>query len=266
MIRLIACDIDGTLIKKENGNIDERLFDLIKKFHKKGILFVPSTGRQFYNLTQIFAPVKDIITYVPENGAVIIHNGEEFFKAVLNINMVKNIAKNILDTPDVEIFLGSVHTSYILPKTKEFLDHVQNSIANKVDIVSSLDELPDDIVQISMCFKDKVDNNLIKHFLKDIDNPNDKLRHSKSGINWYDITKKGVHKGSSIQMLQKHLGISPEETIAFGDNYNDIEMLKNAGISYAMENAHDDIKNVAKYICNDVFSVLSKLYDDMEGK
>jgi hydroxymethylpyrimidine pyrophosphatase-like HAD family hydrolase len=56
---------------------------------------------------------------------------------------------------------------------------------------------------------------------------------------------KHTNKGNAIEKLQKSLNILPEQTMAFGDYLNDIEMLKNARYSYAMENAHPSVKEVA---------------------
>ena len=57
MIRLIASDIDGTLLQNNARTLSEELFDLIRKLHRSGILFVPASGRQYLNLRSLFAPV-----------------------------------------------------------------------------------------------------------------------------------------------------------------------------------------------------------------
>ena len=62
-----------------------------------------------------------------------------------------------------------------------------------------------------------------------------------------DITDKGVNKGLAINKLQELLNIKHEETMVFGDYLNDLEMMESAYHSYAMENAHDDLKKVARF-------------------
>ena len=75
----------------------------------------------------------------------------------------------------------------------------------------------------------------------------EKLQVSVSGQIWLDITDKGVNKGLAINKLQELLNIKHEETMVFGDYLNDLEMMESAYHSYAMENAHDDLKKVARF-------------------
>ena len=69
-----------------------------------------------------------------------------------------------------------------------------------------------------------------------------------SGANWVDVMKPGVNKGRAMQMLQTLKGLSPDACMAFGDYLNDLELLQSVTESYAMENALDDLKRIAKHI------------------
>ena len=69
MIRLVASDLDGTLLYPD-GNLPEGIFDTIEALHAKGVLFVAASGRQHGNLRRLFAPVKDKIAFIAENGAI----------------------------------------------------------------------------------------------------------------------------------------------------------------------------------------------------
>ena len=69
-----------------------------------------------------------------------------------------------------------------------------------------------------------------------------------SGDCWMDIMCKGVTKGAALQGLQERMGITPAETMAFGDYDNDISMLQHAEFSYAMENASERVRQQAKHI------------------
>ena len=76
-----------------------------------------------------------------------------------------------------------------------------------------------------------------------------------------DIVPKGTNKGTAIAKMQAMLGISPKETMAFGDQMNDFEMINQAYHSYAMDNAIDKIKQIARYTApsNNEFGVVSTL-------
>ena len=92
----------------------------------------------------------------------------------------------------------------------------------------------------------------------------DKVNMACAGKEWMDCTPHGADKKSAVAFLQEYLGIAPEETCTFGDNINDIEMLKNAGYSYAVANAREEVQAAAKAVCpsyleDGVLSVLKTL-------
>jgi Cof subfamily protein (haloacid dehalogenase superfamily) len=94
-------------------------------------------------------------------------------------------------------------------------------------------------------------------------NLNTNLECVVSGHNWIDIMNKGIDKGHAIKILQEKFKISPENTMAFGDYYNDISMFKVAYHSYAMGNAPEDVKKSANFITesNSKDGVYNVLYE-----
>ena len=68
MIRLIATDLDGTLLERD-GSLPEDTFDVVRMLNEQGIRFAASSGRQYGNLVRLFAPVADRMAFVCENGA-----------------------------------------------------------------------------------------------------------------------------------------------------------------------------------------------------
>lgn len=75
MIRLVTCDIDGTLLHGEETSIDTETLEEIRRLREKGILFCPASGRQYHSLRRLFAPVQDEIAYICENGSVVFGPG-----------------------------------------------------------------------------------------------------------------------------------------------------------------------------------------------
>ena len=71
MIKMIASDIDGTLVRDGENQLDEELFDVILKLKKKGIYFVAASGRQTHSIEGLFAPIRDKIFYIGHNGAYV---------------------------------------------------------------------------------------------------------------------------------------------------------------------------------------------------
>ena len=76
MIKLIASDLDGTLLQNGAQELTPRAVSLVRKLTEKGIYFVAASGRQYANERRLFAPVRDDISYIAENGSVCIHKGK----------------------------------------------------------------------------------------------------------------------------------------------------------------------------------------------
>lgn len=258
MIKLIACDIDGTLIKDYSKDLEPSFFELIKKFRQKGVLFVAASGRQAPNLKTLFEPVSKDISYISENGALITHNNKIIYKSVMEDSLARNLAKKILETPNFEVLICSANTTYVIPKRDEFLNHIKNEVKNDITIVSSLNEIKTEILKVSIYDYTGVTSEKLKHLTEEFGK---KFNHTVSGLYWYDFMNYGTHKGNAIEILQKELNISKDETAAFGDNFNDIEMLKDAKYSFAMEDAHKDVQKYSKYICSCVETSLNELYE-----
>ena len=88
-----------------------------------------------------------------------------------------------------------------------------------------------------------------------------------SGQNWLDISHANANKGYALSMLQENLGITKDETMVFGDYNNDLQLLELAYFSYAMENAHNDVKKIARFQTKSnseegVETILEKLISD----
>ena len=69
MIKMVASDLDGTLLLNKAQSLPEEIFPLIRKLKEMGILFVAASGRQYPNMKRMFAPVASEIAYISENGA-----------------------------------------------------------------------------------------------------------------------------------------------------------------------------------------------------
>ncbi len=102
----------------------------------------------------------------------------------------------------------------------------------------------DDIFKITIC--DTATSRLNSYKYLQQYNPN--FNVVVSGEIWLDITRKDVCKGNAIAHLQSILQITPDETVAFGDHLNDVELMQCATYSYAMKNAQEELKNIANYV------------------
>ena len=80
MIKLVASDLDGTLLLNKAQSLPEEIFPLIRQLQEMGIIFVAASGRQYPNMRKLFAPVASEISYISENGALAVDHGEVLYQ------------------------------------------------------------------------------------------------------------------------------------------------------------------------------------------
>ena len=242
MIKLVASDLDGTLLLNGAQSLPEELFPLIKKLKELGILFVAASGRQYYNLAKRFEKIKDDMMFIAENGTFVVYKGEELLLNALDKETAIELIKIGRDIKESYVVLCGKKSAYIESKDERLIKEVEKYY-EEYKIVNDLTKVEDDILKVTICDFIGSEENSYTYY----NDYKEKLQVSVSGQIWLDITDKGVNKGLAINKLQELLNIKHEETMVFGDYLNDLEMMESAYHSYAMENAHDDLKKVARF-------------------
>lgn len=124
---------------------------------------------------------------------------------------------------------------------------VFRQITDKIEPISTCGELNDDLIKI--VFADYDEGRLMKVAeLLDKHPRADEFEFLRTEKILYEISPKGINKGAVLPRLSKILGVSPEKIIAIGDYYNDLEMIRSAGLGVAVANAVDEVKAVADYV------------------
>ena len=254
MIKLIASDLDGTILLQVAQSVDDSLFEVIHKISEKGIIFAPASGRQYNSLKMLFEPVEKDLMYIAENGALVMYKDEVIFKRSMDRKIAMEIIEDVYEHCNCEVLISGLNTAYIKPKAKEYLHRMTSVVKYTTTIVDSFDNIQEDILKISVCDISGIQNSG-DYFTQKW---SDKVLTAISGKLYLDFTANGVNKGTAIMKIQERFGIAPDECMAFGDNYNDIEMLDHVGHSYAMERAVDDIKRHAKYVTKSVEMTLKE--------
>lgn len=263
MIKLIASDMDGTLLDS-NGNLPKDFFEILNKLIERNVIFVAASGRQYFTLAKNLYKGKDKITFAAENGAFIVHNGKELFSKTLPKKTVLNIVEDSNKIPECKIILCGKNSAYIKDTDPEFIEEV-NKYYHKNTVVTNFNEINDEILKISLYDSKGPDNNsnLIIY-----PKWGQTLQVTISGEKWLDIGRNDINKGVAIKFLQHKFGIKEDETMVFGDYYNDIHMLKSAYHSYVMENAPDGVKKYGRFIAasNDKSGVLQTIKTEILEK
>lgn len=256
MIKLIASDIDGTILMKNDTSLHEEYFHVIKELEKKGILFVAASGRPYYDMKQFFTPVADKIAFISSDGALVVYHGEVLNRKRIGIELGIRFMEDIYKCSPCEVVLYSSHMAYISPKNSSFDKYIREVNLNHVRKIDRKEDVVDDILKIGVYHKDGVAD-MVGSCLLPWKDKLDIVYHSKT---WMEFTVHGINKGIGMSVLQNKLNITPGQCMAFGDNYNDYEMLKSVKYAYAMENAKPEIKDICRYSTGNVLETLKKLF------
>jgi len=250
-IRMIFCDVDGTLLPKGQHEISPSVFNAIKQSLSSNISFVIASGRSFPDLKRLFLPVANDVTFICNDGALTIDRNEVLYSAPLNKAKVACMAKTYKNDYDAMVLYAKDYTYFITEK--DFSD-VGIKISNPSEILS----IPGDIFKIafynlSQNAKIKIDNLGIKSGI---------LNNVYSDKFWTEYISANINKGVAAEKIQTKYGISVMQTAAFGDNTNDRDMLKRSRVSFSAPHAHPEIVRICKYktnnVTNEILNIIEK--------
>ncbi|MDV3426170.1 MAG: HAD family hydrolase [Bacillota bacterium] len=257
MIKLIASDMDGTLVNDE-GKISDNIYRLINTLHDKNIKFAAASGRFYSQLCKNFKNVKSNIIIISHNGALVKYKNDDrtIFSSPLKDEYVEHIL-NLKREFGEEILIATANNAFALNPKKEIYE-AYKSWEIPVKLCASPQEITCPIYRITYFNPEGVKNETIKYLENNL-SPN--LGFVVSGSKWIDIANKGTSKGNALRIIQDKYDIKKKNTMVFGDYYNDVTMFQAADFSYAMENAPDDVKDKARFIAgsnneNGVYNVI----------
>lgn len=254
-ILAVASDFDGTIIKKGMAAPPDSFFQAVEKLLANGIPFIAASGRQYANLRRILRPIADRIQYIAENGCLVLYQGRVIYKSPLAHSLAAALLEDMKKYPEAEILVSGENTSYVVTENAEYIDKLKNYYHNNVTLLQDFAEIPEDVIKMSIYWQDGIPAGPESAFHKKYDS----LLHVADGGNgWLDFNALGTGKGEALRVLAGHMGIPTSQIAAFGDNENDITMLKEAGLSYVVASARPPIQAIADYVCDDVADVLNE--------
>ena len=236
MIKFIATDMDGTLLNSKK-ELSPEFYDVFEELKKRNILFAAASGRQYYTLAKEFNDIKDDMLFIAENGTFVVYKGKELVVNGLDRELANELIRIGRTIENADVVLCGKNSAYVESSDERFLGEVRKYY-ERCEIVDDLEKVDDTVLKVTMCDFNGSEENSNKYF----DKYRDELQVTVSGDIWLDITAGGVNKGVAIKEIQDLLDIDFEETMVFGDYLNDLEMMESAYHSYAMENAHEDLK------------------------
>ena len=260
MIKFIASDIDGTLLKGTQRELEPEFFDLIIKLRKHGIRFAAATGRQYDGLLQLFEPIRDQISYVTENGALCLHEGKVLSSGLIERPLALRIFDAIRQYKKCYTLVSCQSTMYTETDDPAFLQIVREHLRYKVEVVSNFADIQDDFLKVAI-YQASGTKEMNDFFSPLFEN---EIKLVTSADNWLDFIAPNANKATGVASLLEHFQIDPKDCVAFGDQYNDVEMLQYVGTSYAMSTAAPGMSYYSTYVTDSVIEVLRDILADAE--
>ena len=256
-IRLVASDLDGTLLNK-NKEITPRLFEALEKLDELGIYFVPSTGRPFGTVPKAIKELPFLKYVITSNGATIYDATEQknIIENYLTPEAVDAVIEVAKELPIItEYFIeGKAYIAksvyddlspFDLTESHEF--YIKNSRTPVEDFWNEMKRNNTVLENINLVFKDMELRKEIWDRLKALGLASVTAATTKN----IEITSLYATKAQALEKLCEVLGFSRENVLAMGDGDNDMPMIQFAGIGVAMANGEEHIKQAADIIADD---------------
>lgn len=243
MIKMIATDLDGTFFHDDKSFSDE-FYDIFDKLKDKDIKFVVATGNQYELVKERFSKIKDDIIYLVENGNKIVYQNQILLKKTLKEEDKNQILNCLLAFEDLMIVYCGVKHAYIHKRFKDKEDFIKMFYRN-YQFIDNYEDIDDEVLKFSIADFQNHPYQYVQLIKQDISR---NIQVITTGHQWFDIFYKDINKGTGMIFLQDYFHIDRKDCMAFGDQLNDYDLLKSCEESYAMANAHQDIKQIAKYI------------------
>ncbi|MBO7672327.1 HAD family hydrolase [bacterium] len=248
MIKLIATDIDGTLLNYDR-TLPSELMSCLEKLQKNGIKVVPVTGRMYKAAVQIYEKMnfKDaLVSY--QGGQINDSDGKIIYQKVLDTDTVR---KGISWARENNVHL-QIYTNDELyaENDNDFIKRYSDEQKVSYSIVN-FDEM--EIKYASkMLALDFNNPETVSVWVNDLIKMFPECFIVKSSPYFCEISNKNANKYDSVKFLQEYYGLKDDEVLTIGDQNNDIALLEAGGIRVAMGNASEELKAVATYITDDV--------------
>lgn len=251
-IAMVVADMDGTLLDGDS-RIPEGFWPLLARLQRAGIEFVPASGRQIFTLRDMFGDAMPTGSFIAENGNLVVARGRTTGVTALPAHAVAQMIDLLVgaDLPqghDVGMVVCGEHSAYANRKDTPFVDECRKYY-HRLTFLDDLHEAvmgphADRILKVAVFdFGDvRVPADTLFAPLRD------RYQVVVSGAHWVDIMDAHTDKRRGVVALQEQLGITPAQTMVFGDYLNDLQMLGAGEWSFAMANAYPDLLREARYI------------------
>ena len=249
-IYLVAVDMDGTLLHNDKS-ISDYTINVLRKIVEKGILLVPASGRPLNGMkAAVLNNVKGIKYAICSNGALLMDvqkeksiskTGIPTEKALQALAYLEQFPAAVYVHTDKGTFRAEGWEKTGLSEKYPYIRFSEGTVKNLGEFLRTSG------VNVMKMGAYILTDELAQKLLEK-GSPIPGIAFLRSGDGIIELNSINASKGNALCILCEKLGIQLENVLAIGDNENDISMLQAAGISAAMRNAEDDVKQAAKFV------------------
>ena len=253
---LAAIDMDGTLLDNDK-NFPPGMDELLDLMDERGVTFAPASGRQVWTLIDMF-PGRPGMTVIGENGGIVMRDGVEVSSSPVDAPTVREVIRLVREATsgpngiDGGLVMCGKQFAYVERTDDLFVEGVApyyrrtQCVDDQIAVIDAIEAGTSDdaIVKLAVYAIGPVGalaEATLAHFA-------DTHQYAISGANWADLQIRGVDKGSAVRDLQRFLGVERSQTAVFGDAGNDLSMMSEGDLSFAMANASQDVIEAARFV------------------
>jgi Cof subfamily protein (haloacid dehalogenase superfamily) len=237
MVKMIVMDLDGTLLA-DDKNISDYSVSILEKCKKIGIKIILATARSEKACERITNLINPDILILNDGALIIDKNKQIIYRKVLSKETTDGIIEECMGNKNIGTITVETDENYYVTYKEAFHPDYDHGIYYDFS-----KQLSKESYKISVEI-------FVEEMALDIKNKFKECKLTYNfGENWYRFSHKDVDKMNAINITAKDQKILLSDIVAFGDDYNDIEMIKRCGIGVAMKNGIKEIKEDAKYIC-----------------
>jgi Cof subfamily protein (haloacid dehalogenase superfamily) len=258
-IKVVVVDMDGTFLRQKpildaegeligmDQDYDREVFEeVFSKLKAKGGRFVVASGNQYYQLKSFFPNLDDQITYISENGALVMENQEELFSVKMKDEVVKEIVDVLEEYPEILTEVCGKKAAYVKTGNKRFRDFMKLFYYSLEEVEAFSEIKEDEILKFALMVPETKIKKYYQMLRESVGHIIDVV---DSGHGCIDLIVPGFNKATAVEFLCKRWGFTNDQVMAFGDGGNDIEMIAYAKYGIAMANAREEVKAVAYDVC-----------------
>ncbi len=245
MYRLLAIDLDGTLLTPQKI-ITPRTYQALRRAISAGVTIVIATGQTLSVLQNVCADLPLSAPQIIENGAIIadIHSGHILHERLIPPEHILPVLDELRNFGLYRAY-HTLHRVYVDRNTPRARSWYRPPVLPAVEVEDVASLYPLSCIKVVGIGE----ANTLREKRRELERIFDEqLYVTQSSFDILEFLHPEVSKGNALRIIASDLNIMPEEIVAFGDNHNDIGMLRLAGLGVAMGNAHEEVKAAADYV------------------